>query len=53
MRILHVHDQAVFQGGVEQILFDTAAGLAQDGYPQALLYSVEVIADERDFLGSF
>jgi len=39
MRILHVHDQAVFQGGVEQILFDTAVGLAAQGHPQALLYS--------------
>jgi glycosyltransferase involved in cell wall biosynthesis len=37
MRILHVHDQAFFQGGVEQILFDTAAGLSERGCPQALL----------------
>jgi glycosyltransferase involved in cell wall biosynthesis len=37
MRILHVHDQAFFQGGVEQILFDTAVGLSERGYPQALL----------------
>jgi len=42
MRILHVHDQAFFQGGVEQILFDTATGLSAKGYPQALLFSGEV-----------
>jgi len=41
MRILHVHDQAVFQGGVEQILFDTAAGLTEKGHPQALLFNGE------------
>ena len=37
MRILHVHDRASFQGGVEQILFDTARGLSDRGWPQALL----------------
>jgi glycosyltransferase involved in cell wall biosynthesis len=37
MRILHVHDQAHFQGGVEQILSDTALGLAEQDWPQALL----------------
>jgi glycosyltransferase involved in cell wall biosynthesis len=41
MRILHVHDQGFFQGGVEQILFDTAVGLAANGHPQALLFSGE------------
>ena len=46
MRILHVHDQAFFRGGVEQILFDTANGLSQHGCPQALLFSGGV-ADER------
>jgi len=51
MRILHVHDQAFFQGGVEQILFDTAAGLAQDGYPQALLFSGGVA--DKDFSTPF
>lgn len=39
MRILHVHDHAYFQGGVEQILFDTACGLSEQGCPQALLHS--------------
>ena len=39
MRILHVHDHAYFQGGVEQILFDTARGLSDQGCPQALLHS--------------
>ena len=43
MRILHVHDQAFFQGGVEQILFDTATGLSEKGCPQALLFSGEKI----------
>ena len=42
MRILHVHDQAFFQGGVEQILFDTAVGLAASGHPQALLFDGEL-----------
>lgn len=39
MRVLHVHDRASFQGGVEQILFDTARGLSAQGWPQALLTS--------------
>jgi glycosyltransferase involved in cell wall biosynthesis len=43
MRILHVHDRAAFQGGVEQILFDTARGLSTKGWPQALL-----TVDEND-----
>jgi glycosyltransferase involved in cell wall biosynthesis len=51
VRILHVHDQAVFQGGVEQILFDTALGLSQKGSPQALLFN-EGPADET-FLRPF
>jgi glycosyltransferase involved in cell wall biosynthesis len=37
MRILHLHDRAEFQGGVEQILHDTAAGLSRRGHPQGLL----------------
>jgi len=37
MRVLHVHERARFQGGVEQILYDVAAGLAARGWPQALL----------------
>ena len=28
MKILHVHERAGFYGGVEQILYDTARGLA-------------------------
>ena len=39
MRVLHVHERARFQGGVEQILHDLAAGLAARGWPQALLCS--------------
>ena len=37
MRVLHVHERARFQGGVEQILHDLAAGLAARGWPPALL----------------
>ena len=37
MRVLHLHERARFQGGVEQILHDLAAGLASRGWPQALL----------------
>jgi glycosyltransferase involved in cell wall biosynthesis len=39
LRILHLHSEARFWGGVERILFDTATGLEQQGWPQALLYS--------------
>ncbi len=38
MRVLHVHERAGFYGGVEQILFDTARGLGQLGWPQGLLH---------------
>jgi glycosyltransferase involved in cell wall biosynthesis len=51
MRILHVHDQAAFQGGVEQILFDTARGLAARDWPQGLL-TVDGPRDPR-FCGAF
>jgi glycosyltransferase involved in cell wall biosynthesis len=37
MRVLHVHDRGRFQGGVEQILHDTAVGLAARGHVQGLL----------------
>jgi glycosyltransferase involved in cell wall biosynthesis len=37
MRVLHIHDRGRFQGGVEQILHDTAAGLAARGHVQGLL----------------
>lgn len=39
MRVLHLHDRGDFQGGVEQILYDTATGLAGRGHEQALLTS--------------
>ena len=39
MRVLHVHQKAGFHGGVEQILFDTARGLTELGWPQGLLHS--------------
>jgi glycosyltransferase involved in cell wall biosynthesis len=51
MRILHVHDQAFFQGGVEQILFDTASGLSQEGHPQALLFNGG--SEDANFLKPF
>jgi glycosyltransferase involved in cell wall biosynthesis len=39
MRVLHVHERSRFQGGVEQIMHDLAAGLSMRGWPQALLCS--------------
>jgi glycosyltransferase involved in cell wall biosynthesis len=39
MRVLHVHERAGFYGGVEQILYDTARGLGDLGWPQGLLHS--------------
>ncbi len=38
MKLLHVHERAIFQGGVEQILHDTARGLSARGWQQALLH---------------
>ena len=52
MRILHVHDIPRFEGGVEQILFDTARGLAKQGWSQALLHSDDQKTDAR-FLSAF
>lgn len=52
MRILHVHDIPRFEGGVEQILFDTARGLAKQGWSQALLHSDDQKTDGR-FLSAF
>jgi len=46
MRILHVHDRARFQGGVEQILHDTAAGLSALGHPQGLLSADENVCPD-------
>jgi len=39
VRVLHVHERAGFYGGVEQILYDTAHGLAARGWPQGLLHA--------------
>jgi len=39
LRVLHVHERAGFYGGVEQILYDTARGLAARGWPQGLLHA--------------
>ena len=52
MRILHVHDIPRFEGGVEQILFDTARGLAKQGWSQALLHSDDQKTDAK-FLSAF
>ncbi|QVL47483.1 MAG: glycosyltransferase family 4 protein [Thiocapsa sp.] len=51
LRVLHIHERAGFHGGVEQILWDTARGLAARGWPQGLLH-----ADPRpgdDYLSAF
>jgi glycosyltransferase involved in cell wall biosynthesis len=39
VRVLHVHERAGFYGGVEQILYDTARGLARRGWAQGLLHA--------------
>ena len=51
MRVLHVHDRAGFYGGVEQILYDTARGLAARGWPQGLLHADSAPQDE--YLAAF
>ena len=51
MKLLHVHERATFHGGVEQILHDTAHGLARRGWQQALLH-VDPQTD-ADFLAPF
>jgi glycosyltransferase involved in cell wall biosynthesis len=51
MRVLHVHERAGFHGGVEQILLDTARGLAGLGWPQGLLHHDP--APENDFVTAF
>lgn len=51
MRVLHVHQQAGFFGGVERILHDTAAGLAAEGWSQALLH--ESPSTQPRFLSAF
>jgi glycosyltransferase involved in cell wall biosynthesis len=51
LRVLHVHERAGFYGGVEQILHDTARGLAARGWPQGLLHTD--IDPQADFLSAF
>jgi glycosyltransferase involved in cell wall biosynthesis len=51
MRVLHVHERAGFYGGVEQILYDTACGLAARGWPQGLLHVDSAPQDE--YLAAF
>jgi glycosyltransferase involved in cell wall biosynthesis len=64
MRVLHVHERAGFHGGVEQVLYDTARGLAGLGWPQGLLHgdpkpqsdflaAFERASDDDDLLGDF
>lgn len=45
LRVLHVNAKAGFFGGVERILFDTAAGLAARAWPQALLHTETEVQD--------
>ncbi|WP_295454648.1 glycosyltransferase family 4 protein [uncultured Thiodictyon sp.] len=51
LRVLHVHERAGFYGGVEQILHDTARGLASRGWPQGLLHTD--LEPQADFLTAF
>ncbi len=51
LRVLHVHERAGFYGGVEQILHDTARGLAAWGWPQALLHTDP--QPQADYLAAF
>ena len=51
MRVLHVHERAGFHGGVEQILYDTARGLGNLGWPQGLMHCDP--APEPDFVAAF
>jgi len=51
MRVMHINQRAGFYGGVEQILFDTAQGLGQQGWPQAILHQ-DAEADS-DYLAVF
>ena len=51
VRVLHVHERAGFYGGVEQILYDTARGLAARGWPQGLLHADSAPQDE--YLAAF
>ncbi|MCB1734797.1 MAG: glycosyltransferase family 4 protein [Gammaproteobacteria bacterium] len=45
MRVLHVNAKAGFFGGVERILFDTANGLQERGWPQALLHAEATVQE--------
>jgi glycosyltransferase involved in cell wall biosynthesis len=51
LRVLHLHERAGFHGGVEQILHDTARGLAARGWPQGLLHADP--QPQADYLGAF
>jgi len=51
MRVLHVNERAGFYGGVEQILRDTALGLRDAGWPQALLHTDP--APSPEYLAAF
>lgn len=51
MRIAHIHEKAEFCGGVEQILHDTAVGLAARGWQQALLHNGG--PEDAEFLAPF
>jgi len=51
MRVLHVHERGGFHGGVEQILYDTARGLAARGWAQGLLHADS--APQNEYLEPF
>lgn len=51
LRVLHIHERAGFHGGVEQILYDTARGLAARGWPQGLLHADP--QPQADYLAAF
>lgn len=53
MKVLHVHNQASFQGGVERILFDTAVGLAGRGWTQGLFLADRGVASDASFTEPF
>lgn len=42
MKLLHISHRASFQGGLEQILFDSIRGLARMGWQQGLLHTSAV-----------
>lgn len=46
LRIVHVTESASFIGGVERLVFDLARGLAERGWPQALVHNAKFVEPE-------